>query len=203
MYNMLLDRYPSEYMGYLLRTDYRVGIQITLVLEDFELDDDERVLKALELLYGYGIPDDINLALNGLKWFMSCGKKCSGDSSTEYLDTNDIDEEVEDFVSDNGRIAYDFEIDSDLIYASMFSQYGVEIDKEKIHWFKFIAMFKCLKDTELNDLIYYRTVDISKLPKQQRADMRKLQDKYRIRKVTAQRKEELIACFGDEWKNHI
>lgn len=203
MYNMLLDRYPTEYMGYLLRTDYRVGIQITLVLEDFELDDDERVLKALELLYGYGIPDDINLALNGLKWFMSCGKKCSGDSSTEYLDTDDIDEEVEDFVSDNGRIAYDFEIDSDLIYASMFSQYGVEIDKEKIHWFKFIAMFKCLKDTELNDLMYYRTVDISKLPKQQRADMRKLQDKYRIRKVTAQRKEELIACFGDEWKNHI
>ena len=203
MYNMLLDRYPVEYMGYLLRTDYRVGIQITLVLEDFELDDDERVLKALELLYGYGIPDDINLALNGLKWFMSCGKKCSGDSSTEYLDTNDIDEEVEDLVSDNGRIAYDFEIDSDLIYASMFSQYGVEIDKEKIHWFKFIAMFKCLKDTELNDLMYYRTVDISKLPKQQRADMRKLQDKYRIRKVTAQRKEELIACFGDEWKNHI
>ena len=203
MYNMLLDRYPVEYMGYLLRTDYRVGIQITLVLEDFELDDDERVLKALELLYGYGIPDDINLALNGLKWFMSCGKKCSGDSSTEYLDTNDIDEEVEDNVSDNGRIAYDFEIDSDLIYASMFSQYGVEIDKEKIHWFKFIAMFKCLKDTELNDLMYYRTVDISKLPKQQRADMRKLQDKYRIRKVTAQRKEELIACFGDEWKNHI
>lgn len=203
MYNMLLDRYPTEYMGYLLRTDYRVGIQITLVLEDFELDDDERVLKALELLYGYGIPDDINLALNGLKWFMSCGKKCSGNSSTEYLDTNDIDEEVEDFVSDNGRIAYDFEIDSDLIYASMFSQYGVEIDKEKIHWFKFIAMFKCLKDTELNDLMYYRTVDISKLPKQQRADMRKLKDKYRIRKVTAQRKEELIACFGDEWKNHI
>ena len=47
MYNMLLDRYPTEYMGYLLRTDYRVGIQITLVLEDFELDDDERVLKAL------------------------------------------------------------------------------------------------------------------------------------------------------------
>ena len=202
MYNMLLDRYPTEYRGYLLRTDYRIGIQITLVLEDLDLEDDERMLKALELLYGYGIPDDIMLAINGLKWFMSCGKSCSGDSS-EYLDIADIDDEVEDSVSSNGKIAYDFEIDSDLIYASMFTQYGVEIDKEKMHWFKFIAMFRCLKDTELNDLMYYRTVDISKLPKAQRADMRKLQDKYRIRKVTAQRKEELIACFGDEWKKHI
>lgn len=203
MYNMLLDRYHTEYLGYLLRTDYRIGIQITLVLEDFELDDDERMIKALELLYGYGIPDDINVALNGLKWFMSCGKRCSDDNSTEYLDASDIDEEVEDSVSDNGRVAYDFEIDSDLIYASMFSQYGVEIDKEKMHWFKFIAMFKCLKDTELNDLMYYRTVDVSKLPKAQRADMRKLQDKYSIRKVTAQRKAELEVCFGDEWKKHI
>ncbi len=81
MYNMLLDRYPTEYRGYLLRTDYRIGIQITLVLEDLDLEDDERMLKALELLYGYGIPDDIMLAINGLKWFMSCGKSCSGDSS--------------------------------------------------------------------------------------------------------------------------
>lgn len=202
MYNMLLDRYPTEYRGYLLRTDYRIGIQITLVLEDLDLEDDERMLKALELLYGYGIPDDIMLAINGLKWFMSCGKSCSGDSS-EYLDIADIDDEVEDSVSSNGKIAYDFEIDSDLIYASMFTQYGVEIDKEKMHWFKFVAMFRCLKDTELNDLMYYRTVDISKLPKQQQVEMRKLQDKYRIRKVTAQRKSELEACFGSEWRQHI
>ena len=139
-------------------------------------------------------------------WVTVCfdGTDKSFVNAVEEITTNfDIDEEVEDNVSDTGKIAYDFEIDSDLIYASMFSQYGVEIDKEKIHWFKFIAMFKCLKDTELNDLMYYRTVDIAKLPKQQRADMRKLQDKYRIRKVTAQRKEELIACFGDEWKKHI
>lgn len=202
MYNMLLDRYPTEYMGYLLRTDYRIGIQVTLVLEDLDLEDDERMLKALELLYGYGIPDDINLALNGLKWFMSCGKRCTTDD-VEYIDSSDIDEEVEDSVSDNGKIAYDFEVDSDLIYASMYSQYGVEIDKERMHWFKFIAMFRALKDTELNDLMYYRTVDVSKLPKQQRADMRRLQEKYRIHKVTAQRKAELEACFGSEWRKHI
>ena len=37
MYNFLLDSLPEDYEGYLLRTDYRVGIQISQALEDEEL----------------------------------------------------------------------------------------------------------------------------------------------------------------------
>ena len=37
MYNFLLDSLPEDYEGYLLRTDYRVGIQISQVLEDENL----------------------------------------------------------------------------------------------------------------------------------------------------------------------
>ena len=33
MYNFLLDSLPEDYEGYLLRTDYRVGIQISQALE--------------------------------------------------------------------------------------------------------------------------------------------------------------------------
>ena len=43
MFNMLLDRLPSSYKGYLIRTDYRIGIQISLALDDPDLSDNDRV----------------------------------------------------------------------------------------------------------------------------------------------------------------
>ena len=54
MFNMLLDRLPISYKGYLIRTDYRIGIQISLALDDPDLSDNDRVWVALSLLYGAG-----------------------------------------------------------------------------------------------------------------------------------------------------
>ena len=56
MFNLLLDALPTEYEGYLIRTDYRIGIQISQALEDEELEPYERIGIALSLLYGNGIP---------------------------------------------------------------------------------------------------------------------------------------------------
>ena len=36
-FNILLDRLPDSYQGWLIRTDYRIGIQIALCLQDEEL----------------------------------------------------------------------------------------------------------------------------------------------------------------------
>lgn len=66
MFNMLLDRLPSSYKGYLIRTDYRIGIQISLALDDPNLSDNDRVWVALSLLYGAGMPPiDIGRSLRG------------------------------------------------------------------------------------------------------------------------------------------
>lgn len=43
MFNLLLDALPTEYEGYLIRTDYRIGIQISQALEDEELEPYERI----------------------------------------------------------------------------------------------------------------------------------------------------------------
>lgn len=203
MHNILLDKSPSEYKGYLLRTDYRIGIQLIAILEDSELEDEDKLLDALVLLYGCGIPDDIQLALNGLKWFLSCGRVCSPEAQSSFLDYEDINEELDETVSSNGRVAFDFAVDAMYIEGAFRERYGVELSSVRMHWFEFMSLFRCLKDTQLNDLMYYRTVDIYKLPKNQRIEMRKLQEKYKIRKVTASRKAELIACFGTDWKKHI
>lgn len=52
MYNFLLDSLPEDYEGYLLRTDYRVGIQISQALEDEELSLQERLAVAFHCYMG-------------------------------------------------------------------------------------------------------------------------------------------------------
>ena len=90
MYNYLLDRLPTEYEGYLIRTDYRIGMQIDMCLSDRSFPEEDRVLNALYLLYGNGIPDDFIVAYKGLVWFMSCGEK----ELTDY--ENQIDAALQD-----------------------------------------------------------------------------------------------------------
>ena len=71
MHNAMLDRLPEDYNGWLIRTDYRIGVQIQLCISDPELDESERTWTALSLLYGNGIPPDLHMAIDGLSWFMS------------------------------------------------------------------------------------------------------------------------------------
>ena len=73
MHNFLLDPLPEEYEGYLMRTDYRVGIQISQALADPELAGYEGLLVAVNLLFGQGAPD-YQTAIEGLQWFLQAGE---------------------------------------------------------------------------------------------------------------------------------
>ena len=61
MLNIILDGFPDEYEGYLIRTDFRVGMQISEALNDVDLAEPEKMMTALRLLYGNGIPPDLSL----------------------------------------------------------------------------------------------------------------------------------------------
>ena len=51
----------------------------------------------------------------------------------------------------------DYEGDADYIYAAFLQQYGIDlIDVKKLHWHKFSALLRGLKDTKLNDIINIR-----------------------------------------------
>lgn len=56
MFNIILDKLPDNFEGYLIRTDFRIGIQISLVLTDVNLHDDEKIKVAVRLLFGTGVP---------------------------------------------------------------------------------------------------------------------------------------------------
>ena len=57
-------------------------------------------------------------------------------------------------------IAFDFEIDADLIYSAFMQQYGIDLIDTDMHWYKFIALMRGISDdTRLGKIIGYRTYE--------------------------------------------
>lgn len=57
-------------------------------------------------------------------------------------------------------IAYDFDIDADLIYSAFLQQYGIDLVDTDMHWYKFIALMQGISDdTRFGKIIGYRTYE--------------------------------------------
>ena len=66
-------------------------------------------------------------------------------------------------ISHSDVIAYDYELDSDLIFAAFWGQYGIDLTTiEDLHWHKFLALFKGLNEsTRMREVMQYRCYEKS------------------------------------------
>ena len=142
----------------------------------------------------------MNIAVDGLRWFLSCGKEAE---NTSYSDIDDVDNAKESVNVKGDDIAFDFEVDSSNIYAAFLKNYNIDLTKSNMHWFQFISLFSNLKDTSLNDIMYYRTLDLSQYKGEQRTEMKNLKERYKIHKITKQQVENLKIIYGKDWVKHI
>lgn len=169
--NLLIDLVPQtveiEGVEYVINSDFRHGILFELLMTDEELSDDEKITQALELYYPV-LPKNINEAIEKIIWFYTCGK-----------------DKVKSKTKGTGKSTqiYSFNHDDDYIYSAFLSQYNIDLqDIEYLHWFKFKAMFKALKeDNEIVKIMGYRSMDLSKIKdKEQREYYRNMQELHRI-----------------------
>lgn len=78
-------------------------------------------------------------------------------------------------------IAFDFERDSEYIYAAFLGTYGVDLTCARLHWWTFKALFKALpEDCELCKIMRYRTIDLKDIPKSQRRFYQEQKARYRL-----------------------
>lgn len=160
MYNALLDRLPEDYNGWLIRTDYRIGVQIQLCISDPALSDSERTGTALWLLYGNGMPD-MQTAIEGLNWFMSCG--------------------VPDQADDDGEPpVYSFEYDAARIVSAFRRVFHRDISREKLHWFEFVPMLGDLSGTAFTNVIDIRTTEAKDVAKERRAEFLRMKKRFAL-----------------------
>ena len=152
--SILIDATPSsveiEGVEYDINTNFRHSILFELLMQDDNYLDDEKVEGALALYYPV-IPENKAEGIEKILWFYKGGKQ-----------------EVEGSASGNEQVGsvkeiYSYEHDDDYIYSAFLDQYGIDLhDIEDLHWWKFKAMFKSLKeDNKISKIMGYRAITIN------------------------------------------
>ena len=170
--NILVDLVPTtvniDNKEYEVNSDFRTSILFELLMQDGTIEEDDKILMALQLYYP-DIPENIKKAIEQMLWFYRCGKDVSSSKGNGK--------------SKGVTQIYSFEYDDDYIYSAFLDQYNIDLqDIEYLHWWKFKAMFKALKDDNMIvKIMGYRSMDLSKVKdKEQKAYYRRMQKLYEI-----------------------
>lgn len=97
--------------------------------------------------------------LSKMFWFLSCGREKEKRKFPRKA------------AGINNNKPFDFKEDADLIYAGFIQQYGIDLQKTDMHWWKFMILLENLgAETRFSKVMEYRTRDISskKLSKEER-----------------------------------
>lgn len=149
--NMLIDELPTmaviDGVSYDFNSDFRISIMFEMLMMDTEVADADKLDYALHMFYGDSIPVNLDAAVDYIMWFYRCGKEENKALAARAASRKRI---------------YDYEYDDGYIYAAFLQQYGVDLQDEQMHWWKFRAMFLSLKDdTEFVKIMGYRSIKIT------------------------------------------
>lgn len=164
MINVLLDPLPDTYVSdggeeYRINTGFRVGIQINLIQNDSELNEKEKSLHIIRLLFQDKdgnfigkIPQSAEEAEEILVWFLT-GWNHDGKSHRKV----------------NERLT-DFDVDQWRIFSEFYAKYGINLNlaSTQMHYWQFMGMLGCL-DGSYSRVIQIRQQEIDpKLPAKDR-----------------------------------
>ena len=153
----LPERYYYRGKYYDFRSDFRAWIKVEALLFDGDVPADMKPYIIVRIVFGKNAPP-LRAALRYIFWFYRCGAPVPRENSGG----GEISE---------SRRAYDYDYDADLIYAAFMQNYGIDLyDTEYLHWWKFRALFKGLKDTRINDIMGVRQTDITDNMSEERKD---------------------------------
>lgn len=149
-----MNSYPkfAEIKGikYEINTDFRVALECNEIANNSEIKDEERSLAIIYLLFGeQGLNDyeNWNSLLRIAIKFLSCGKEIEDEYDNEEKEEN-----------------MDYQQDWGYIRTSFFSDYAIDSDKEKMHWWRFYELLcglseKCI----LSRVRFIRDFDIGQI----------------------------------------
>lgn len=151
-------------------TDFRVWVEFQSILTGNGSDED-KAGRIYDLMKRLGLPPSKE-TLDAMIEFYAA-------ASTEHT------------TGGKRAAAFDFEKDSEYIYAAFKGAYGIDLTTERIHWWRFKALFKTLPDDcQICKIMGYRTIEMKDVPKSQRKFYREMKARYSLGAKTSHRTEQ-------------
>lgn len=155
MFNILVDELPKGLrigdVDIPIRYDFKTWVRFELVMCDRSIDDDERLLYVLELIFDEDCFDfvisNVSETIERLIDFYSCCR-----------DSKEIKTDEDTF--GKGERIYSFKYDADLIFSAFLECYGIDLSVEFLHWFQFQALLSSLGDCKFTEVLKIRAIRI-------------------------------------------
>lgn len=140
---------------YKINVDFRTMISFENKLQDKSVSQEKKIEYGLRHFYPtffdcenyqifLQIPELYKEACEKLIWFYECGRE-------DYHKTKGNGK-------GRNKQIYSYEFDDEYIYGAFYEQYGIDLTYQKLHWWKFKALLKSLKDdTEFVKIQGYRS----------------------------------------------
>jgi len=183
-----------EGLEYAINSDYRVGIEFETMLRGHS--SSEHKLQRLLSLYYPVIPANIPEAIDKAMWFYRCGREAE-----EKKEESKAKQRYKRRESESP--AYAFDQDGAYIYASFKEQYDIDLSSDDyMHWWKFVALFESLgENTKMAQIMFYRKVSVSGLPKEKRAFYNEMKRLYKLH--DGEKEKLTIEERNHQWRDYV
>ena len=182
--NLLTESLP-EYMtisgnDYKIKADFRTWIKVSQIMSDKNIKSED-LIKIIGLVFE-DIPSNVFETIPEILKFLNPFVKKSGQTINK----------------NTTRRVFDYEYDSEYIYAAFWQQYNIDLSKTELHWWQFLALFNCFsEDAAFSKIIQYRSIDLKEIKdKEMRKFYRKMKNLYALSDNRTQ--EEKEADFNEK-----
>lgn len=185
--NLLIDGALKEiYIGnlkYKINYDFRYGILFEEIMNDKNIKDSEKLSLAIKLYLDNQYIEDYEEAINQIFNFYLCGNESKKSSKKRQ------------------NPVFSYEEDAGLIFAAFKEVYNIDLVEDKIHWWKFRALFDALPNTcQFKKVVGYRAIEIDQnMTDSQKKFYREMKKLYALKDNRTQEEKEADfanALFG-------
>ena len=172
MTDLLTAPLPAVWQGRRIDPDFRHMVRLSNAYAHGRLDGEhpKEALAIMERFYHKPVPpEQLPDAYGCMVDFYRAGEQAAAGASDQPDSTP------------ASPPAFDYQCDAGYIVAAFQQAYGIDLTREKLHWFRFRALFAALpEETLMAKIMSWRTMDLSEYEGSMRAHYADLQERFAL-----------------------